>query len=66
MKSTASEPGLTTKYIPEVVVADQYFLERKDILHKNIREEQDYIAVQHYALIPLINLLNHRVNIMLR
>ena len=23
MKSTASEPGLTTKYIPEVVVADQ-------------------------------------------
>ena len=41
-----------------------YFLEQKINMNKNTREDQEYIAIL-IQLYPLINLLNHRVNIML-
>ena len=54
---------VTTEYISEVVVAGQcsVFFGAKRLTENNTGEEQDYIAMQLYPLITLINLLYHRV-----
>ena len=67
---------LTTEYILEVVVADQcsvFFGAESFIMIQDKRDAQEhsgrtrgYTAMQLYPLIPLINVLNHGVNISLR
>ena len=61
--------GLTTEYILKVVVADQcriFFVAKRFIIQEHSGRTRGYFAIQHYTFIPLINLLNHRVNIILR
>ena len=60
---------LTTEYILKVVVADQcriLFGAKRFIIQEHSGRTRGYIAIQPYPLIPLINVLNHRVNIILR
>ena len=61
---------LTTEYILEVVVADQcsvfFGAESFIIMQEQSGRTRGYTAMQLYPLIPLINVLNHRVNISLR
>ena len=61
---------LTTEYILEVVVADQcsvfFGAESFIMIQEHSGRTRGYTAMQLYPLIPLINVLNHRVNISLR